>query len=475
MEPETNRFRLSVMMYGQYLIMGAWVVTLATFLMSPPTKGGLNFSASHTGWIYSSLAIAGIISPFFMGLLADRLFASERLMAFFHLLGSGLLGLAAYWCSEHFTPIDTLYRNLASTEFVEGIPLLEAEQTHHPVLKEAIRLAQERINTHPDMESLIDSTFYPLFGIMMGYSFCFLITLTLSNVLAMRNLRDPQRSFGGVRLYGTIGWISGGILVELGLKAISPAPLYFASGLSLVMGIFCFFLPHTPPSGKGKTLAESFGLPALKLFTDRSFTVLIVCSFGFAITQQFYAIYTNRYLNELGAPLPAAIQTIAQVAEVISMILLPFAVPRLGIKWMIALGMFALFFRNGIFATESLWFVVLAGLPLHGFSYAFFYIVAAIYVDRKSPPHLRASAQGIFTFITLGSGTLIGNWFGSKMVQSRTLGNTVDWMGVWLIPMIMCLVLSSTFAWLFRDDVSPPEPTVSPKEMDSESLTPSSS
>ena len=453
---EPHRVRLSMMMFGQYLIFGAWVVTLATYLMASPMQGGLNFPPSYAGWIYSTLAIAGIFAPMVTGLLADRLFAAQKLMAVFQFLGAVLIGVAAAWCASSHPEIEARYRLLAECETIGELPLLEAEQSNHRTdVKTAIREAQQRINQHPEMGQLVRRTFWPLFGIMVAYSFTTLMTLILCTVTAMRNLRDPKRNFSSVRLWGTVGWIVTGILIAFGRIAISPIPLYLAAAFSLLMGVFCLYLPHTPPSGKASSLGEAFGLPALKLFGDRSFLVLILCAFLLAISQQFWTVYANRYLVELGTPFPTATQTIAQVAEVISMAALVLLIPRVGLKWLMVLGMFLLAARNGAFIVENAWIVVLLGLPLHGVSYAFYSVTASIYVDQKAPGDLRASVQGIMTFTTMGGGTLLGNWLSGEIVQSQTLGSEVNWSTVWLVPTVMCIVVAIAFMVLFRDE--PPE------------------
>ena len=458
MTADVHRFRLSAMMFGQFLIMGTWAVTLGTFLMASPLKGGMNFSPSHTGWIYSTLALAGIIAPIFMGLLADRLFSAEKLMGCLHLLGAILLGLAAWWCFEQQPRIATAYRAAAAVELVDGVPVLEAERrvvespVHpSPELSHAIKEAFQRINRAPELERRLNETFLPLFVLMLGYAFCCITGITLSNVIAFRNLADPQHSFGKVRLHGTVGWIVAGVQLELFWNTVSPAPLFLAAGMSAVFGFFCFALPNTAPTGRSKSLRDALGLPALSMFRDRSFCAVVVCSLGISAVQQFYGVYSNRFLTELRAPYPAAVQTIAQVSEVICMMFAPAVLLRLGLKATMALGLFGWIARNGLFATESLPLIVAIGLPLHGMSYAFFVMIASMYVDRRAPLHLRASAQGIYTFVSMGAGTLFGNWLGATVVQSQTTGDVVSWPTVWLVPTCLSAAIFMAFLVLFRE------------------------
>ncbi len=463
MTADVDRPRLVGMMFGQFLILGSWIVTLATFLMASPLKGGLGFSPGNTNWIYSSLAVAGILCPVFVGLLADRLFAAEKLMAGLHLVGGLLLLTAGWWTNDRQHVIAQAFNDAASTEQINGVPLLEADRrfdaspsTANDVERSQIKQAFERVNRSPAVAEAISATFIPMLGLMFLYSFCGVITLTLSNVIAFRNLRDPQHSFGGVRLFGTVGWIVAGVQLELFWNTISATPLFVAGVLSIVFAISCLRLPHTPPAGGHKSLAEAFGLPAFTMFRDRSFCVLIGCTFGIAAVQQFYSIYTNRFLVELHAPYPAAVQTIAQVSEVCCMLLVPFALRYGGVKWTMAFGIVCWIVRNVVFATNSLPVVLIAGLPLHGMSYAFFMIVASMFVDRRAPVKLRASAQAIYTCVSLGLGTLVGNWISAKVVEAQTIGDIVDWANVWLVPAGISAGILVIFVAFFRESPAVP-------------------
>jgi nucleoside transporter len=419
---EAHRFRLSVMMFGQYVVMGTWAVTLSTYLMSSPTEGGLNFPPADVAWIYSTLALAAIIAPVFTGLLADRLFPADRLLAVVHMLGAVLLAAAGWWC------------------FVQ-----------QPRIAAAFR-----IDDSAELARLIEETFLPLFLLMLAYSFCNVTGMTLTNVVAFRNLHDPDRSFGSVRLYGTVGWMAGGIQLEMFWNTISAQQLFAAAGLALGVGLFCLCLPRTPPSGRSKSLSEAFGLPALSIFRDNSVRVVIACALGMAVVQQFYGVYSNRYLTQLRVPYPAAVQTVAQLAEAICMMLSPYMLFRFGLKATLAVGLFAWIVRNFIFATEWLPVVIIVGLPLHGLSYGFFVMVASMYIDRKAPLRLRASAQAIFTFVTMGAGMLLGNWFSARVVEAATVGGEIDWARVWLVPACVAAVIFLLYLALFRESATRP-------------------
>lgn len=457
MEPERNRLRLSGMMFGQYLIMGSWAVTLGTFLMSSPAKGGLNFPPAYAGWIYSTLAFAAIITPLFTGLLADRLFNAEKLLGLAHLLGACLLGASAWWCQDQRPRIDEAFRNTASVELVGGIPALEREAQLDAApdaqAQQEVRAALQRVNASDAVRQKVDAAFVPLLALWFGYALCCIFSTTMCNVVAFRGLHDPKHSFGKVRLFGTLGWIAAGLLLGSLFNPVSPQPLFFAASISALFGFYCFALPNTPPSGHARSLGEAFGLPALSLFREVPFRVLILSALLISAVQQFYVVYANRFLTELRTPSPAAVQTLAQVSEVLCLMFFPLLINRLGFKGAMAIGISGWVVRNSLFATGSQGLVVGVALPLHGLSYACFFLVASMYVDRKAPLHLRASAQGIFTFVAAGAGTLLGSWLSAQIVQSQTTGDSVAWTMVWLIPagisaavLLMFLVFFTTVA-----------------------------
>jgi nucleoside transporter len=454
---DSIRFRLIAMMFGQFLIMGTWIVTLPTFLMASPILGGMNFPAPAAAWIYGTVAMAGIVAPFFVGLLADRLFSAEHLMFFLHILGAGLLIGAGAWCDHKQPRMLEVYQQKSSEECIDGRTLTDWERHLHRNPKsdegaeiDRVRTAIHDVNVSPEIQAVVSESFVPLFLLMFAYAFCSLLTLTICNTIAFRNLPDPRQSFGHVRLFGTVGWIVAGLQLDLFWTPLSSMPLYLAGGMSVAFGIFCLFLPHTPPAGQGRSISDSLGIPALSMFREPSFCVLIFCALGIAAVQQFYSVYANRFLTELATPRPTATQTIAQVSEVICMALFPLVMARFGFKWTMALGIVAWIGRNGIFATVSLPWIVGLGLPLHGLSYSFFFLVASIYIDRKAPPHFRGSAQGIFTFVSMGAGTLFGNYISARIVQGRTIGHTVAWSEVWLIPSIASAAIFFIFLIFFR-------------------------
>ena len=411
MEPGPIRARLALMMFGQYLIYGAWAAPLATYLRFSPERGGLGFTPTETSWIYSSTAIAGLLAPLILGLLADRLFATQRLLGALHLAGAGVLFAAARFCS---------------------------------VQQEALR------------QSADDGwTFRVLMALMLANAFVLILTLALCNVTGLRNLRNPKKSYGGVRLFGTVGWIVVNVaLDELG-HPVSAQPLYVAAAGSLAMGIYSFTLPHTPPAGLGKGIAESLGLPALRMFRQSDFRTLIACALCMAAVQQFYGVYANPFLHDLGAAKPTELQSLAQVSEVGCLLAFPLVLARFGFKVTLALGVLGWVVRNALFATGWLPAIAVLGLPLHGMCFSFFFLVATVYVDRHAPPHLRASAQGILTFTVAGVGTLVGNSVSARVLEANATAAGVKWVWFWVVPAAAAAAVFAFFVLFFRDHAHP--------------------
>ncbi len=418
MESGRIRVRLSAMMFLQYSIVGAWAVPLATYLLATPETGGLGFSPTQTSWIYSATAFVGLCAPLVLGLLADRLFAAEKLLAFLHFVGAAVLFAAAWYCADR----------------------------------------QEIIRAAPDRGSATSESFGVLMVLMILNAIVLILTLALSNVTGFRNLKEPKRSFGWIRVYGTIAWIVVNVAIDLFGDAMSPQPLYVAAGLSIVMGIYSLTLPHTPPARLGKGLAHAIGLPALNMFRDPAFRILIVSALCMAAVQQFYSVYANPFLRDMGAAKPMAVQALAQTSEIACLVFFPLILARFGIKAALAAGIFGWVVRNLIFASGSLPFIAAVGLPLHGVCYTLFFVVANVYVDRHAPPHLRASAQGIYTFTSMGCGTLLGNFLSARALEMQRTDDGVEWTWFWLIPAMSAGAVFLAFVALFRDDPKPIDP-----------------
>ena len=344
--------QLCVMMFLQFFIWGAWYVTAPNYLPS------IGFGAKDFSWTYSVGPIAGMISPFFVGMIADRFFSTEKVLAVMHLLGGGIMLLATM--------------------------LMQVEEPN---------------------PSLINVVFF-------GHMLCFFPTLALTNTLAMKNITDSQKQFPLIRVFGTIGWIVAGLILTWLAWDKTVNMFYLTGGAALLLGVYSFTLPHTPPVSTGEpiTIREILGLDALVLFTRPSFLVFMVASFLVCIPLAFSYQIASRVV-ELAALPVGRTMSYGQMSEIFFMLVMPLFFARLGVKWMLAVGMLAWVVRYALFAfgapDEVAW-MILGGIVLHGICYDFFFVTGQIYTDQTAPKQIRAQAQGMLVLFTLGLGMFIG-------------------------------------------------------------------
>jgi nucleoside transporter len=381
--------RLSTLMFLQYFVWGAWYVTMGTWLGET-----LHFSGEQIGLAAGTTALAAMISPFFVGMVADRFFATERILAALHIVG----GLVLFYASAQLT-------------------------------------------------------FGPFYAILLAYALCYMPTLALSNSISFHQMTDPEREFPPIRVLGTIGWIIAGLIVgTLGLEA-TAMPMRIAAAGSIVLGAFCLALPHTPPQKKSHvTLRDVLGLDALKLMGERSFAVFVIGSFLICIPLQFYYAFANLFLNELHVSNAASKMTLGQMSEMFFMLVMPWFFRRLGVKRMLLLGMAAWTARYALFAygdNAALVWMLYGGILLHGICYDFFFVTGQIYVDQKAPGDLRAAAQGFIAFVTLGVGMLIGSWVSGRIVDAFRTGAGHAWTEIWLVPAAGAAAVLVLFAAAF--------------------------
>ena len=401
------RTQLSVMMFIQFFIWGAWFVTMWPYLHK------LGFDDVQKGAAYSTTAWAAIVSPFIVGMIVDRFFSAEKVMGVLHLAG----GVVMFWVAT----------------------------IHEPGL---------------------------FFWVLLLYSICYMPTLALVNSISFDHMDDPGREFPAIRVLGTIGWIVAGVIVGyvlpkwiLHVETVEDTaiPMKLAAAMSILMGLFSFTLPHTPPKSIGRkvTISDVLGLKALKLLKDPSFTVFVACSFLICIPLSFYYQSANGFLNELGMKNSAAKMTLGQISEIFFMLVMPFFLVRLGVKKMLLVGMLFWVGRYILFAygnNANLVYMLYFGILFHGICYDFFFVTGQIYVDKKAPLDIRASAQGFIAVITLGVGMVIGNYINGWVTRYYEVTDaTIDsiahnWKMIWLIPAGMAAVVLLLFFFLFKDE-----------------------
>lgn len=397
-----TRIELSVMMFLQFFVWGAWFVTLGTYLTS------IKFQGTDIGSAYSTTAWAAIISPFFIGMIADRFFDAEKVLGVMHLLGAVLM----YYASTI---------------------------------------------TQPAL----------FFWVLLAYAICYMPTLALVNAISFNQMTDLQKEFPPIRVLGTLGWIIAGIVISIMKAEATVLPMQMAAGASVAMGIYSFFLPKTPPRSAGKkaTVGDILGIGALKLMKDPSFAIFVVGSLLLCIPLSFYYNFTNLFLEESGMTNTAAKMSMGQMSEVLFMLVMPFFFARLGLKKMLLLGMAAWALRYVLFAfgnAESLVFMFYIGILLHGICYDFFFVSGQIYVDNTAPESIRANAQGFIALVTYGLGMVIGAKVSGIVVEKYQIMDAEaivghHWQTIWLVPAAMATIVIILFAVAFRENGKKPE------------------
>ena len=400
----TVKFQLSLMMFLEFFIWGGWFVTLGTFL-----GDNLKASGGEIAMAFSTQSWGAIVAPFIIGLIADRYFNAERILAVLHLAGAVLM-----------------YQMYASTDF---------------------------------------AGFYPY---VLGYMIIYMPTLALVNSISFNQMKDPAKEFSFVRVFGTIGWIVAGLLISYVFLWDSPEAR--AEGMlkntfllvaiaSAFLGLFSFTLPKTPPTADRDEkvgISTILGLDALKLLKDRNFLIFFVSSILICIPLAFYYQNANPFLAEIGVDNPTGKMTIGQASEVIFMLLLPFFFKRFGFKKTIMAGMLAWTLRYALFAygnAGDLAFMLILGIALHGICYDFFFVSGQIYTDSKAGEKYKSAAQGLITLATYGFGMLIGFWVAGKIYDMNLVSeNMHNWNSIWTFPAIFALGVSVLFAIFFRNE-----------------------
>lgn len=443
--------RLATMMFLQFFVWGGWYVTLGPFMAANGMKNGI-------GDAYSVSPIAAIISPFFLGMVADRFFASQKVLALLHMIGAFLIFIA---------------------------PWAAIQAPLHDVVNEAgVVTGQAR-----------DHTLFV--GVLLAYTLCYMPTLGLANTVAFHHIQNPEKQFPIIRVLGTIGWIVAGFAIGYTIKgavpdvkaidgtaeaiaaaktqteqlrAASPIFFYITGVASALLGAFSLALPNTPPPAKGKPFSarDAIGVDALSLLRNPSFAVFCICSMLTCIPLSTYYAFAGIYVGKVGFTNVAVTMTFGQMSEIFFMVTMPMFFARLGVKWMLAVGMLAWAVRYGLFAgawggdsaDSHIKWLVLGGILLHGICYDFFIVTGQIYVDRRAPARVRAQAQGFLVLLTYGVGMLIG----AQVAQQVFTATNENWPKTWGIAAGIAAVIFVVFAIAFRDRAGPPADEGTPAE-----------
>lgn len=401
-ESRSMKARLSLMMFLQFFIWGGWFVTMGSYLRTTAGASGAQIAQA-----YSAQSWGAIIAPFIVGLLADRYFRAERVLAAIHLVGGTLM----------------------------------------------LALARQ-------------STFAAFFPLILVYMILYMPTLALVNTLAFRQLRDPAREFSPIRVWGTVGWISAGLSISYLFAWDSPVSI--AHGMlrntfnmcgvaSIFMGFYSLTLPPTPPirHSRNQSLGDRLGLDALKLLANRNFLVFFISSVLICIPLAFYYQDANQFLTELQLQNPTGKQTLGQASEVAFMLLVPFFLKRVGMKTTLLVGMLAWVVRYVLFAygnAGELVFLLLLGIALHGVCYDFFFVSGQIYIDSKADPQIKGAAQGLITLATYGAGMLVGFWAAGWITDHYAVAGAHQWRAIWKLPAMFAAFVSVFFVLTFRNE-----------------------
>jgi nucleoside transporter len=384
--------KLSLMMLLEYFIWGAWYVTMGTYMSE-----FLGSSGTQIGAAYSALAIATIISPFFIGMVADRYFAAQKIMGVLHLLGGVLLWFAT--------------------------------------------------------QVMDNSAFY---WIILFYSLLYMPTIALSNSIAFGQMNDPGKQFPWIRVFGTVGWIVAGLMIGALTIEKTEFTFHMAAIASIVLGLFSFFLPNTPPKGKSAdaTASSAIGADAFVLFKDKPYLIFFIAAILVCIPLSFYYGFANVFLNEVGMENAASKMILGQVSEAIFILAIPFLFNRIGVKKMLILGMIAWILRYVCFAygdiNANVW-MLFAGIILHGICYDFFFVTGYMYTEKKAGEKIKNAAQGLFTFATYGVGMVIGTRFSGFITDNYTENGVRDWTSIWYVPAGIAVAVLVYFLIFFNE------------------------
>jgi nucleoside transporter len=393
-----TRARLSFMMFLQFFIWGAWYATGGNYMKSHGMANVIYLA-------YMTSATGAIISPFFLGMIADRYFPVQKLLGLMHIL-SGIF----VFCAPFF-----------------------AEAPYYST---------------------------PLFlGCLLLHMLCYMPTVNLSAATAFHLLNNREKQFPLIRLFGTLGWITAGIIVSKLLHGDDTAMPMRISGVGgVLMGLYAFTLPHIPPAGADKKMSfrDLVGVDAFVKLKSRSFIIFIIGLLLISLPFAAYFSYVPVFLQSANIANPGFKMTFGQMSEIIFLLILPWFFKRFGLKWVLLTGMLAWVCRYALFAgaaPDAIGWMIMAGILLHGCCYDFVYVAGQIYIDKKAPPEIRAQAQGLFVMVSYGVGQGLGA-LAAGSIFNRIMTNGISlqqWQQFWIIPLLFASVVTVLFVFGFRE------------------------
>jgi len=394
----TTQAKLSVMMLLEYFIWGSWYVTMGTYMAA-----NLHSNGEQIGLAFGALAVATMVSPFIVGMIADRFFAAQKIMGVFHLVGA------------------------------------------------AIMLSVTLIK---------DNTLF--YWTVLLYSLLYMPTIALSNSVAFFQMKDPGRQFPWVRVFGTIGWIVAGLTIGFLKVEATTSIFYIAAGTSLLLGLFSFALPNTPPKDRAANTSagKALGTEAFVLFKNKAYLIFFIAAILVCIPLSFYYAFANPFLTEAGVDKPAAKMILGQASEALFILAIPFLFNSIGVKKMLLLGMTAWIVRYLLFAygnTGANEWMLYGGIILHGVCYDFFFVTGYMYTEKKAGEKIKNAAQGLFTFATYGLGMFIGTYVSGVVVNKYATVNeqtnvtTHNWTNIWYVPAGIAAIVLIYFILFFRE------------------------
>ena len=395
----SNPVKLSLMMFFQYMMFAVWWVPLAAYLTNMGVDG------VRKSLVLSSMAIGCMASPI-IGMIADRYFDGQKLLAALNLFTAAML--------------------------------LSAGLTNNPDL---------------------------LFVFLLLAMLCYMPTWGLTSTIAMTHSRSDQ--FSRIRVFGSVGWVVSGIFSLVVVKIYNlqfdgtNLPFYYASAIGFLAAIFNLYLPKTPSTGKGKktSVIDALGLRTVRLMKDRNFAIFIIFSFLSMIPFSMYWSYCSEFLLDRKFEYISITMNFGQLAEMLFLLTVPFSIRKAGLRVTMILGLVALLVRYVAFYTGSVADMpvfYLVGILVHGIIFGYFYLGGQIYIDQKAPQELKAQAQGFIFFVTFGLGLLVGNFISGQLISnySQTAGlvRTYDWNSIWAVTSAIAFALLLPFFILFRTE-----------------------